>query len=161
MTDRQDRIQQEIEEILAKLDVGDEGDTITKERPIEHEPISIEQRRRSARAARPGVLSRLRDSIALPDVPVSPAGLLFFGAGTMVAGLILATFWSPLIWLSFAGVLAFILAFVWSFARRRSPGGISGGYRAPRQKYWRGRYIDIEPGEPSTGERLKRMFRRR
>lgn len=148
MSDRSDRIQKEIEEILAKLDVGEESDTITGER----EPIPMTPRRR---AKQPGFASRVAGSLSFPAL--NPAALLFAGAGTMVGGLILASFWSPFIWLSFAGVVLFIIAFGWSFMRRNRPGG--GGGR--RQQYWRGRYIEIEPSEPGTMERFKRMFRRR
>lgn len=154
--DRSDRIEKEIEEILAKLEVGEEEEDSSSGK---REPISFEQRRKSRQPKTPPRRSR---TISTPSLPITPATLLFAGAGTMIGGLILATFWSPLIWLSFAGVLLFILAFGLSFVRR-SPGGAGmGAGRAPKEKYWRGRYIEVEPDtEPTTGERFKRMFRRR
>lgn len=160
MPERPDRIEKEIEEILAKLDLGDDGDTITGERP--REPISLDDRRRQEkrRPPRPGMGSRMADSMAFPSVAVTPAGLLFAGAGTMVGGLILASFWSPMIWLSFAGVLLFILAFGWSFMRRNGPNR-GAGVGAPKQKYWRGRYIEVDPQEATTMQRFKRLFRPR
>jgi hypothetical protein len=152
MSKQPDRIEKEIEEILAKLDVGDEKDPSQKER----EPIPFDKRRR---AKQPGFLSRLTGSISLPALPLTPATLLFTGAGTMVAGLILASFWDPFIWLSFAGIVLFMIAFGWSFKRRSAPGG--GGARGPRQVYWRDRVIEYEPAEPGPLERFKRIFRRR
>ena len=77
----------------------------------------------------------------------------------MVAGLILAAFWSPLIWMSFAGVVVFLAAFVMSFFR--SPHPTSGG-SAPRGHYWRDRYIEYMP--PQSGspfDRMRRKLRRK
>ncbi len=145
-----DRIEREIEEILAKLDVGSEADTITGERV----PTPIAEHRRSRLAGRPSP-PRTR---SLPAVRVNPATLLLAGAGVMVAGLLLANTWEPFIWLSFGGVVLFISAFAWSFRRRPAGSTMSQG---PRQVYWRDRYIDLTPPSSGPKGRLLRMFRRR
>ncbi|GIW13427.1 MAG: hypothetical protein KatS3mg062_0866 [Tepidiforma sp.] len=135
-----DRIEREIEELLAKLDNElPEGG---------REPISLEQRRRQRRPRR--TLPR----IAFPEV--NPATLLLAGAGVMIAGLFLAMFWSPLIWLSFSGVVIFIAAFLLSF-RKRPIGGY--GSPGPRRVYWRDRYIEYGPQD--RGSRFRNPFRRR
>lgn len=146
-----DRIEREIEEILAKLDVGGDSDTITGERMPT--PISA-GRRRSRAAAKP-----LRPHSPLGQrLNLNPATLLLAGAAVMVAGLIAANWWGPFIWLSFAGVILFIAAFAWSFRRHPAGTATPGG---PRRVYWRDRYIDMSP--PSTGsrDRVRRIFRRR
>jgi hypothetical protein len=135
-----DRIEREIEELLAKLETElPEGG---------RQPISLEERRRRRKPRRS--LPRL----SLPAL--DPARLLLAGAGTMIAGLFLSMFWSPLIWVSFAGVVVFIGAFLLSFRSR--PVGSIGGSR-PRRVYWRDRYIDYGPPEHSS--RFRNPFRRR
>jgi hypothetical protein len=135
-----DRIEREIEELLAKLDTElPEGG---------RQPISLEERRRRRKPRRS--LPRL----SLPDL--DPARLLLAGAGTMIAGLFLSLFWSPLIWVSFAGVVIFIGAFLLSFRSR--PVGSIGGSR-PRRVYWRDRYIDYGPSGHTS--RFRNPFRRR
>jgi hypothetical protein len=144
-----DRIEREIEEILARLDVGSESDTITGERA----PISIETRRGARKRT-----AKRRRSLPKPGLNINPASLLLAGAGVMVAGLVLANWWEPFIWLSFSGVLLFIGAFAWSFNRRPRGGGVEGG---PRTVYWRDRYIEVGSHEPGPVDRVKRFFRRR
>ncbi len=135
-----DRIEREIEELLAKLEAElPEGG---------RQPISLEQRRRERRQRR--AFPRL----TLPSI--NPAALLLSGAGVMIAGLFLAMFWSPLIWLSFSGVVIFIAAFLLSF-RSRPVGAARGG--RPGRVFWRDRYIDYGPG--ARGSRFKNPFRRR
>lgn len=145
-----DRIEREIEEILAKLDVGDGADTITGER----EPIPLESRRKGR--------SRLRRQRPRRDwsLPLNPAALLFAGAGVMIGGLIFASFWEPLIWLSFAGIVLFLAAFVWSFFRRAPSGSAGSNGGGQRGVYWRDRYIEYEPAQPSARDRVRRFFRR-
>lgn len=135
-----DRIEKEIEEILAKLDVGDSGDTITGER--QREPIPLDTRRRGKSKKKPGPVSRAAGSSSLGLPGITPATLLFAGAGVMIGGLILSSFWNPFIWLSFAGIVLFLAAFGWSFLRKP---GASGGMKAPKGAYWRDRYIEYEP----------------
>jgi hypothetical protein len=149
-----DRIEKEIEEILAKLDVGDTGDTITGER--EREPIPLESRRRtrSNKKSNPIVRAAGQGGLSIPGI--TPATLLFAGAGVMVGGLILASFWEPLIWLSFAGIILFLAAFGWSFLRKPSA---AGGTKTPKGAYWRDRYIEYEPTSKSFFGRVAGVFR--
>ncbi len=135
-----DRVEREIEEILAKLD-SDAG--TSPKRPV---PI------KSRRTRKPGGARRVR--LAVP-ANFDPTTLLFAGAGIMVAGLVLASFWGPLIWMSFAGVVVFLGAFVMSFFR---PGRVTTGGPASRGHYWRDRYIEYVP--PPTGGTIERMRRR-
>src|SRR5665213_1891450 len=148
-----DKMEREIEEILARLD---------KDGPAPQEPappISIMARRKEAA----GLAERMRQGGAvlgtglsknltsrLGDGPlgsISPTTLLFAGAGVIVGGLILSNVWQPLIWASFAGVVLFLGAFLWSFKRTpRVSGGAAGGAGAPAPKghYWRDRYIEYD-----------------
>lgn len=135
-----DRVEREIEEILAKLDPDAQA---SPRRPV---PINSRRKRAPGPPKRPGPAFSTR---------FDTTTLLFAGAGIMVAGLILASFWSPLIWASFAGVVLFIGAFVMSFFRsgHSMPGG-----GAPRGYYWRDRYIEYTP--PTTGGPVERVRRR-
>ncbi len=134
-----DRVEREIEEILAKLD----GELPPAKQPG-RAPVSIVSRRRR----------RPRAAFKVPRPRVSPAGLLFAGAGIMLFGLVGASFWPPAIWLSFAGVIVFLGAFVSSFfrtpAERPQPKGV----------FWRDRYIEYAPANESAFARLKKRFRR-
>ena len=155
-----DRIEREIEEILAKLDDGP-----TPPAGEGRAPISIQSRRKKSPSG-PGGVSRPRKSLAssLPDI--SPATLLFTGAGLLIAGLILAMFMPALIWVSFAGIVVFLSAFAWSFIRTPRPGstgsgGTSGGGGAtPSGHYWRDRYISYEPQDKGPLGKIKRRFRK-
>ncbi len=136
-----DRIEREIEELLAKLESElPEGG---------RQPISLEERRRRRQQRRPSI-----PRLHFPEL--NPATLLLAGAGIMVGGLFLAMFWDPLIWVSFAGVVIFIAAFLLSF---RSRPGRTGTAR-PRGVYWRDRYIEYEP-HPRRTSRFRNPFRRR
>lgn len=147
-----DRIEREIEEILAKLEVGGDSDTITGERV----PTPIAERRRARPKA--NVSATRTRTRASRSMNLNPATLLLAGAVVMVLGLILANWWEPFIWLSFGGVLLFIAAFAWSFRRHPSGATTSNG---PRQVYWRDRYIDLTPPSSSPKDKVRRMFRRR
>jgi hypothetical protein len=139
-----DKFEREIEEILAKLDAD--------ERPAARTPISIKSARRknppksSGRAPRAKTLPR-----------ITPTTLLFTGAGVMIGGLLLSALWEPLIWASFAGIVLFLAAFLWSF--RRSPR--ASGAPTAQGHYWRDRYIEYEPASPGIFDSIKRRFRRR
>lgn len=152
-----DRVEREIEEILARLDteLPQEGSAPT----IERKPISIS----SAREARQKQAKR-----ATPrrSVSIEPATLLFTGAGVMVVGLILSSAVnSSLIWLSFAGVVLFLAAFIWSVFRQAPERPMSGGGMGMSQGggkvFWRDRYIDVSPSNDSVGNRLMRRIRRK
>ena len=144
-----DKMEREIEEILAKLDAE-------KPRAVQPDttPISILSRRK--RAPKPAVRASHRSGGLLNRV--NPTSLLFSGAGIMVAGLILSGFYGPFIWASFAGIVVFLAAFLWSF--RRTPRASGGGTSAPRGHFWRDRYIEYTPAHPSLADRLRRRFRR-
>ena len=94
-----DRIDREIEEILARL-----GEDAPKQG---EEPISLEDRRR--RRSRP-MSSRAVAAFGFRLKGPTPASMLFAGAGVMVAGLILSAIWGALIWLAFGGVVLFVRA---------------------------------------------------
>lgn len=140
-----DRIEREIEEILAKLD---------QDGPLGQEktPVSILSARNKRKTSAPGPKRPRRN----PLDRVNPTTFLFLGAALVVGGLILSNFWAPLIWASFAGVVIFLGAFVGSFFRSGSP---AAGQR-PGGVYWRDRYIEYESPNPSTWARVKRRFRR-
>ena len=143
-----DRIDREIEEILARL--GEEPP-----KPGE-EPISLESRRRK-RGQSPS--SRVASAFGLRLSGPTPASMLFTGAGVMVAGLILAAIWAALIWLAFIGVVLFLAAFIWSFVRPRRARVASPP--AAKGAHWRGRYVEYEPAPPGVLARIRRAFRRR
>ena len=143
-----DRIDREIEEILARL--GEEPP-----KPGE-EPISLESRRRK-RGQSPS--SRIASAFGFRLSGPTPASMLFTGAGVMVAGLILAAIWAALIWLAFIGVVLFLAAFIWSFVRPRRARVASPP--AAKGAHWRGRYVEYEPAPPGVLARIRRAFRRR
>lgn len=150
-----DKMQREIEEILAKLDKESPGGALPKAptSASERAPISLAQKRRQ----RNSPVSRARREATSITNRVTPANLLFLGAGIMVAGLVISTAWEPAIWASLAGVVLFIAAFLWSFVRTpRSEGGMA----SPKGVYWRDRYIEYEPANAGPWSRLKRKFRR-
>ena len=143
-----DRIDREIEEILARL--GEEPP-----KPGE-EPISLEDRRRQRE--RP-LSSRMVAAFGFRLKGPTPASMLFAGAGVMVAGLILSAIWGALIWLAFGGVTLFVAAFIWSFVRPRRPR--VSAQPAAKGAHWRGRYVEYEPTPPGALARIRRAFRRR
>jgi hypothetical protein len=141
-----DKFEREIEEILAKLD----DDVPPSPSAGGRAPISIsEKRTQKARA------KRVRTARPNPFAKLTPTHLLFSGAGVMFFGLIVSNFWGPAIWASFAGVVLFIGAFVWSFRKTKTAGGSSS---APRSggTFWRDRYIDDRPGSGGGKGRFRR-----
>ncbi|GAB4326448.1 MAG: hypothetical protein Kow0010_09520 [Dehalococcoidia bacterium] len=146
-----DRIEREIEEILERLEK--KGNAPARPQPPSgtgKDPIVFPPRRR-----RRSIASRIASGFTGNVTGLTPANLLFVGAGVMIVGFVLATFWEPLIWLSLAGVGTFLFAFVWSFFRR--PGRPAG---AP-ERYWRGQRIDYDTPHAGPITRFKRIFRRR
>ena len=111
---------------------------------------------RRKRAPKPAVRASHRAGSPLDRV--NPTTLLFAGAGIMVAGLVLSGFYSPFIWASFAGIVVFLAAFLWSF--RRTPRSSGGSASAPRGHFWRDRYIEYTPAAPSLADRIRNRFRR-
>lgn len=148
-----DRIQREIEEILAKLD-----EELPAERsgPVERKPISITSVREQRKASKPAKAARPSRSLSSR---LEPSTLLFAGAGTMILGLVLANAVAdPFIWLSFAGVVLFLAAFVWSFFRSPRP---RQEMAPPGKVFWRDRFIEYEPTNSGFAGRLRRKIRRR
>jgi hypothetical protein len=139
-----DKFEREIEEILAKLD-----DELPPAPAVPgRAPISISEKRNQKAKAQ-----RVRTARPNPFARLVPTHLLFTGAGVMFVGLIAANFWGPAIWLSFAGVVLFIAAFVWSFRKTKRPATSSSGGSAGT--FWRGRYIDDTP-EGQSKSRFRR-----
>lgn len=147
-----DRIEREIEEILAKLE--DQPPVGGGPQP-ERTPVSIASARKKKQSKpRPNGSSLLNR--------IDPPLLMFAGAGTMILGLVAASFAGALIWLSFAGVVLFLGAFLLSFRRRSTSGPARpGGSGGPAQgKFWRDRYIDYKPPSDDPVSKIKRRFRR-
>ncbi len=141
-----DRIDREIEEILSRLD--------------EDEPISLEARRRRRQRKPLGARAGAAIGASGAVVRVTPTSLLFTGAGVMLAGIVLARVWDPLIWLAFAGVTLFLAAFAWALLRPRRAARASQRQTA-KGAYWRGRYVEYEPASTGVLRRIRRAFRRR
>ena len=139
-----DRIEREIEEILAKLD-QDEGLPGGNKKPVSILSAKTKRQAPPSRGPRTSPVAR-----------VNPTTFLFAGAGLVIAGLFLSSFWEPLIWASLAGVVVFLGAFASSFFRSGTPPP-----GAPRGVYWRDRYIEYEPPRRGGGwRRFARRFRR-
>ena len=138
-----DRVEREIEEILAKLET---------ELPAEPEkkPISILSRRKPKRNQ---AINPLRTSRGAHG-RITSTSVMFAGAGLVVGGLVAANLAGPLIWVSFAGVVLFLGAFLSSFFRHAPASA------RPRGAFWRDRYIEYAPANPGVLERIKRAFRR-
>ena len=149
-----DRIEREIEEILERLDTElPAGAT-----PDDKKPISLMQRRQQQIKQKPA--RSPRPPRQNPLTALTPTTLLFTGAGLTVGGLLLSSFAGPLIWLSLAGVLLFIAAFIWSFTRTTPAGRPSGSSQSPKAVFWRDRYIDVQPTSANSWQKIKRRFRR-
>jgi hypothetical protein len=145
-----DRIEREIEEILARLD------DLPGDGQSERRPVSIAAQRETRRPSQPAwAPKRTRRALHLPHV--SPATFLIVGAGAIIGGLILSNVWGPLIWAALAGVFVFLAGFVASFFQHGRP---SSGTQT-RGHYWRDRYIEYTPQQKSPLDRLRRRFRRR
>ena len=148
-----DRVEREIEEILAKLDDLPEGQ--------ERKPISILAQREKRKAVKPA--RRANGGRPPLGQRINPTKLLLGGAGTVIGGLVLSTFWSPLIWAAFGGVVVFLGGFISAFLRSGRPAAgasASASEEMPKGYYWRDRYIEYEPTSPGAWGRFKRRFRR-
>lgn len=157
-----DRVEREIEEILARLDKELPSDGVGP--APERKPISISSARemRSQKVKETPARVPRTSRLSASTLPFDPPTLLISGAAVMVLGLVLsAAIASAFIWLSFAGVLLFLAAFAWSFFRSKPETG-AGVYHSgePGKVFWRDRYIDARPGGPSTTDKIRRRFRR-
>ncbi|MEX2081845.1 MAG: hypothetical protein WEC33_09535 [Dehalococcoidia bacterium] len=140
-----DRIEREIEDILSKIDDLPEGPARS---PI---PISGRSRKPTPDGA-PGrsMLDR-----------IDPANLMVAGAVVMVGGLALSVFSDGLIWVSVAGVVLFLSAFVIAFFHRPPAGQDAPAQGGSRTVYWRNRYIDYDPYKPGPIARIRSRLKRR
>jgi hypothetical protein len=140
-----DRIEKEINDLLEQLDdfPGERGAS----------PVSLDERRRQRRGPTP---PKTRAGRGLGDF-FNAATLMLIGAGMVVVGLLASAIAGWLIWVSFTGIVVFFLAFALSFWQS---GRTAGPARGPRTVYWRDRYIEYEPGDGGTLQRVKRWFRR-
>lgn len=133
-----DRIQQEIEELLAKLE------TFPPKRPFW---MRVRNRIR-------GFFRGLTDSVSSIPLPRLSAGHLLLAAiGAIVFFYLVQPGGDGLArWVIAGAFVLFIAAFVMSL-RRNAPGG-----RRP-EKLWRGQPMDLQG--PGVGERLRSWWRRR
>ena len=143
-----DRIEREINEILAKLDELPEEAAAT-----ERAPISISEHR----GRRSETKKRQSPSLKLPRINATAA--LLTGAGTVIGGLLLSSVWAPLLWAAFGGVVIFIAGFVSALVATPRP----GKQAPPGGHFWRDRYIQYsqpQQGPQDTWSKLKRRLRR-
>ncbi len=145
-----DRIEREINEILAKLDeLPEEVAAAAAERT----PISIAERRER----RPETKQRKSPTLKLPRVNATAA--LLTGAGTVIGGLLLSSLWAPLLWAAFGGVVIFVAGFVSALVKTPRP----GKQAPPGGHFWRDRYIEYSQPQQrpqDTWSKLKRRLRR-
>jgi hypothetical protein len=132
-----DRIQQEIEELLARLD------TFPPKRPFWSR----------VRSGIRGFFSDIGGAISRIPFPRLSAGyLLLFAIGAIVLFSLLRPGGESMTLLILGAFVLFVIAFAVSL-RRNSPGG------RPQEKLWRGKPMDLDG--PSVGERLRSWWRRR
>ena len=148
-----DRIEREIEEILAKLDdLPEDGRAAPDRSPI---PLAAvrKQRAKAVRAARPSPLAAVAQRL-------SGTTILLTGATLVVFGLVLSNVWGPLIWAALAGVLMFFGAFLSGFLRR--PKSTAAAQPPPPSAvFWRDRYITYTDPKSNGWNKLRRRFGRR
>ena len=147
-----DRIEREIEEILAKLE------DLPGEKKPDRSPIPIEavrkQRQKAERAARPSAGASLSRR-------VNSTSVLLAGAAMVVFGLVLSNVWSQLIWAALAGVVVFFGGFLSGFLRKPRAKPSASAPAAPKAVFWRDRYISYEPTGTSPWEKVKHRFGRK
>ena len=133
-----DRIQQEIEELLAKLE------TFPPKRPL---------RTRVSNGIR-GFFRSVGNAVSSLPIPRLSAGhLLLIAIGVIVLFYVAEPGGADVTrWVIAGAIVLFIVAFVMSL-RRNAPGG-----RAP-EKLWRGQPMDLHG--PGVGVRLRSWWRRR
>jgi len=129
-----DRVQQEIEELLARLE------TFPPKRPL------------SQRIKRgiSGSFSAIGNALSTIPVPHLTAGHLLLIAIAMIVVAFMIGGGSDLIrWVIICGFVLFVAAFVLSLRRQSRP----------QEKLWRGKPMDLN--DPGVGERLRSWWRRR
>ncbi len=147
-----DRIEREINEILAKLEDLPDGGVKPERKPVS---IADARERRRVTASSHPATAKARPSLAR----LNPAKLLVAGAGAVIGGFVLSIVWAPLIWAAFAGVVVFVGGFVGAIVRPAKSSS-ARNEAGPGGHYWRDRYIAYEPTTPGAWARFKRRFRR-
>ena len=131
MSDSSDRLERDVEEVLANIE-------------------DFDWRRRQSR--RPGpirlAVQRAGSKIAARATALTANHLLLLGALMLIVGLI---FRGGGLWVAIAGIVVFIMGLFWA-----SRGG-NRQANQPRGGYWRDRYISYEP---TSHNPLRRLFRR-
>jgi hypothetical protein len=128
-----DRIQQEIEELLAKLD------TFPPKRPFWTR----------VRDRIGGFFQEIGNALSSIPFPRLSAGHVLLIAIAVIVIFSFADFGSLTRWVIIGAIVAFIGAFVLSLRR----------HSRPQEKLWRGKPMDLSG--PSVGERLRSWWRRR
>jgi hypothetical protein len=136
----EDKIKQEIEDILNQLDTF---------LPEDKKPIPFRRPRRSSTAAKSirGVLDPLAH-ISLRQLMLT--ALILLGVGFVAVRVDSVSMYGT--WLLIAGVVLFLACFVLSIVNRRSaPAGPA------YEKRWRGQPMDLD--EPGIGDKFRGWFR--
>jgi len=129
-----DRIQQEIEELLAKLE------TFPPKRPLSQR----------IRRGITGFFNGIGNALSGIPVPNLSAGHILLIAIAMIVIAFMIGGGSDIVrWVIIAGFVLFIAAFVLSLRRQSRP----------QEKLWRGKPMDLNG--PGVGERLRSWWRRR
>lgn len=132
MSDGSDRLERDVEEVLANIE-------------------DFDWRRRQSR--RPGpiriALQRFGSGLVSRATALTANHLLLLGALLLIVGLVLR---GGGLWLAIVGIVVFLIGLFWtSRGGSRQANQATGGY-------WRDRYISYEPRESNP---LRRFFRRR
>jgi hypothetical protein len=123
-----DRIQREVEDLLARLDA------FPRKRPVWAR----------AWAGLGNGLRGLGNGLKLPNL--SAGHLLLIGIGIIVAAWVLLPGGSDVTrWIIAAGIVLFIGAFIFSLRRQSRP----------PEKYWRDKPLDVHPGSRSWWDRWR------
>lgn len=132
-----DKIQQEIEELLDRLDTF-----------LPEESVASRVRKRSSGAA-----SSLLQSLVEPVTHISLRQVILTALGLILAGfLVRYSYPTAGRWILIAGVVLLLGSFALSFLGRAGSGGASA-----TEKHWRGQPMVLQ--SPSLGDRLRAWFR--
>ena len=132
-----DKIQQEIEELLDRLDTF-----------LPEESVASRVRKRSS-----GAVASLLQSIVEPATHISLRQVILAALGLILAGfLIRYSYPSAGHWVLIAGVVLLLGSFVLSFFSRAGNSGAS-----ETEKHWRGQPMVLQ--SPGLGDRLRTWFR--
>lgn len=155
-----DKVEEEIEEILSKF--SDFSGETKKSKNVQPEIIPFTNKPKIS-----GYWQRLRTQQRIEKIPLisilelTPTKFFLLGAIITLAGFLLRPAWNGFLWISFSGILLFLVGFLWSlvqsrknyktttFAKTKSEGG-----------YWRGRYIEYGEDKQSFQAKIKKTFRK-